>query len=108
MISDSNFSAQIKNSQSNEDFAVSKFIRFLKHIGLKKMLAQFPDHRQENKKMYSNDSLLLWALSVFFFRQESKNSLNTTISDLPIYKQNSLLNYLEVQKSSLPKSLFSN
>jgi hypothetical protein len=52
MISD----RQIKNIHSNEDFAVSKFIRFLKHIGLKKMLGQIPDHRQDIKKVYSNDS----------------------------------------------------
>jgi hypothetical protein len=38
-----------------------------------------------------------------FFRQKSKNALNTTILDLPTYKQNSLLNYLGVQECSLPK-----
>lgn len=103
MISDRNISAQIENTYSHEDLAVSKFIRFLKHIGLKNMLARVPDNRQQSKKLYSNDSLLLWALSVFFFRQESKNSLNTTISDLPIYKKNPLLNYLGVQGNSLPK-----
>lgn len=48
-------------------------------------------------------SLLLWALSVFFFRQESKNSLNTTISDLPAHKQTALLKYLEIQANNLPK-----
>jgi hypothetical protein len=95
MISDRTISPQIENIHSNENLAVSKFIRFLKNIGLKEMLSQIPDHRQDIKKVYSNDSLLLWALSVFFFRQESKNSLNTTILDLPSYKQNSLLNYLE-------------
>jgi hypothetical protein len=103
MISDHTISPQIENIRSNENLAVSKFIRFLKHIGLKEMLAQIPDHRQDIKKVYSNDSLLLWALSVFFFRQESKNSLNTTILDLPTYKQNSLLNYLGIQECSLPK-----
>lgn len=103
MISDHNTSPQTENPHSNEDLAVSKFIRFLKHMGLKKMLARIPDHRQESKKRYSNDSLLLWALSVFFFRQESKNALNTTISDLSIHKQKSLLNYLGIQGSSLPK-----
>jgi hypothetical protein len=103
MIPDHNISTQIENTRSHEDFAISKFIRFLNHIGLKKMLARIPDHRQESKKVYSNDALLLWALSVFFFRQESKNSLNTTLSDLPKYKQYPLLNYLGVQGSSLPK-----
>jgi hypothetical protein len=46
MISDRNNSPQIENIHSNENLAVSKFIRFLKHIGLKEMLAQIPDHRQ--------------------------------------------------------------
>jgi hypothetical protein len=88
---------------SNEDLAVSKFIRFLKHIGLKKMLADIPDCRDPNKSVYSSNSLLLWALSVFFFRQESKNSLNTTIIDLPGNKKDAFLNYMEIQGNKLPK-----
>lgn len=88
---------------STKDFAVSKFIRFLKHVGLKKMLADIPDCRDSNKSIYSNNSLLLWALSVFFFRQESKNSLNTTIIDLSKHKKDTLLNYLEIDGDRLPK-----
>src|SRR5437870_908805 len=103
MISNRNSFMQIENIHSNEELGISKFLRFLKHIKLKEMLAQIPDHRQESKKRYPNHSLLLWALSVFFFRQESKNSLNTTIADLPACKQSSFLNYLEIQKNSLPK-----
>lgn len=103
MLSDHIISSQIENAHSNEDFAVSKFIRFIKHIGLKEMLSSIPDCRQESKRVYSNHSLLLWALSVFFFRQESKNALNTTILDLPIHKKLAFLNYLGVEKDSLPK-----
>lgn len=103
MLPDSTFSKQTENVHSNENFAASKFIRFLKHVGLKDMLAKIPDYRVQHKKTYSSTSLLLWALSVFFFRQESKHSLNTTISDLPVHKQTSLLNYLDIQGSSLPK-----
>ena len=39
----------------------------------------------------------------FFFRQESKNSLNSTIIDLPAHKQTSLLHYLGVEVDTLPK-----
>lgn len=97
MISDHNISQQIENTHLNEDLAISKFTRFLKHIGLRKMLADIPDCRDSKKSVYSNHSLLLWALSVFFFRQESKNALNTTINDLPRNKKDALLNYLETQ-----------
>lgn len=99
MISDQTISTQTEN----ENLAISKLIRFLKHINLKEILSKFPDKREKRKRVYSNHSLLLWALSVFFFRQESKNSLNTTISDLPLHKRNSFLNYLGVQGTSLPK-----
>jgi hypothetical protein len=95
--------SQIEKDHSFENFAVSKFIRFLKHINLKGMLATIPDQREQQKKVYSHSTLLTWALSVFFFRQQSKNSLNTTIADLPSHKQTSFLNYLGVQGNSLPK-----
>lgn len=102
MISHCTTSTQIEKC-SNEDFAISKFIRFLKHLGLKEMLADIPDCRHQGKSIYSSNSLLLWALSVFFFRQKSKNSLNTTIIDLPKHKKDALLNYLAIQGDRLPK-----
>jgi len=103
MIPHCHISTQTENGSQNENFAVSKFIRFLKHVGLKRMLSDIPDKRESRKKQYRNDSLVLWALSVFFFRQESKNSLNTTIMDLPKHKQDALLNYLGIQGNRLPK-----
>jgi hypothetical protein len=103
MITNPSTPTQTKSDCPFKDFAVSKFIRFLKHIGLKKLLTQIPDARNQNKITYPNHSLLLWALSVFFFRQESKNALSTTISDLSIQQQDSFLQYLEIESSSLPK-----
>lgn len=103
MISDKAFFGQLEIVHFVEDFAISKFIRFLKHIKIKSLLTKIPDRREQHKKKYSSISLLLWALSVFFFRQESKNSLNTTIADLPMHKQTSLLNYLNIQGNTLPK-----
>lgn len=85
-----------------EDFAIAKFIRFLKHIGLKELLGAISDHRQQAKCSYSNHSLLLWALSVFFFRQEAKNSLQTTLESMPSYKKEGILNYLDIADNSIP------
>jgi hypothetical protein len=94
---------QVKNNHSNEDFAIARFIKFLSHIRLKEKLASIPDHRVQKKCTYEKTSLLLWALSTFFFRQESKNSLDTTIADLPSHKRSSLLNFLGIKGDSLPR-----
>lgn len=86
----------------NEDLAIARFIRFLKHIDLKELLSKIPDPRQASKITYSNYSLLMWALSVFFFRQGSKNSLQTTIESMSHYQQDGLLKYLEIEEDSIP------
>ena len=52
------------NVISNIDVAV--FIRFLQQIKLEKLLSKVSDSRDQSKISYSNHSLLLWALSVFF------------------------------------------
>jgi hypothetical protein len=87
---------------SNEDFAIARFIRFLKHIDLKELLSKIPDPRQSSKITYSNYSLLLWALSVFFFRQGSKNSLQTTIESMSHHQKEGLIKYLEIEEDSIP------
>jgi hypothetical protein len=84
------------------DISIAKFIRFLKRLGLKEMLSGLSDHREASKITYSQDSLLLWALSVFFFRQGSKNALNTTIADLRSSQRESFSNYLGIEVDSLP------
>jgi hypothetical protein len=94
---------QAQNNHPNEDFAVARFIKFLNHMHLKEKLAKVSDYRQLEKCTYSSTSLLLWALSVFFFRQEAKNLLDTTIADLPIHKRTSLLNFMGIEGDSLPK-----
>ena len=85
-----------------EDFAIAKFIRFLRRIDLKKSLAAISDPRQQAKCNYSNHSLLLWALSVFFFRQQAKNSLQTTLESMPHYKRESIFKYLDIEVDSIP------
>lgn len=103
MILENPLTFQAQNSCSTEDYAVAKFIRFLTHIGLKEKLAKITDPRQQNKCTYSSNTLLLWSLSLFFFRQKSKNSLDTTIADLPLHKRTSLLKYLGIEGDALPK-----
>lgn len=96
-------SCQVEKKCSHEDFATARLIKFLNHIHLKEKLADISDHRQQGKCTYANTSLLLWALSTFFFRQESKNSLDTTIADLPRHKRSSLLNFMGIEGDSLPR-----
>lgn len=96
--------AQTENqTTANEDFASAKFLRFLKHINLEKILHLVPDVRQQTKIKYPHTTLLTWALSVFFFRQESKHSLNSTISDLPPHKRRSISRFLGLENDILPK-----
>lgn len=84
------------------DRSIAKFIRFLKRLRLKEMLLELSDSRDPSKSIYQGDSLLLWALSVFFFRQESKNALNTTIQDLLPHSREAFLNYLGIEGKTLP------
>jgi hypothetical protein len=93
-----------KQADETEDLAVARFIRFLKRISLKESLAAISDPRQQAKCEYSNHSLLLWALSVFFFRQESKNSFQTTLESMPHYKKESIFKYLDIDVDSVPHS----
>lgn len=91
-----------KNIEQTKDFGSARFIRFLKQIGLKQILSKISDPRQKTKITYSSYSLLLWALSVFFFRQGSKNSLQTSIESLPDDNKSSLLHYFEIDSNSIP------
>lgn len=102
MLPQTSTTSQSQNLVQNEDFAIARFIRFLKHLDLKKLFSKISDARQASKIKYSNYSLMLWAFSVFSFRQGSKNSLQTTIESLPAYKKNSLFKYFEVESNSVP------
>ena len=87
-----------------EDFSVAQFIRFLKHIKIKKLLSNITDNRQLNKVQYSNDVILNWALSVYFFRHGSQNGLQTALEKLKPHQRTAILNYLglEEKEGSLP------
>jgi hypothetical protein len=87
----------------HEDFPVGQFIRFLKHIKLKNILSKITDKRNPNKVIYTNDVILQWALSVFFFRRGSKNSFQTALECIKPYQRKAILKYLGLNEDdSLP------
>ena len=85
-----------------EDFSISQFIRFLRQIKLKKILSNITDTRNQNKIKYANHVFLQWALSAFFFRRGSKNSLQTALENLKPYQRVAILNYLGLTNDALP------
>jgi hypothetical protein len=83
-----------KQSCQHADFSVAQFLRFLRHIKLKKLLSKIKDPRQQKKIDYPNDVILHWALTVYFFRQGSCNGLQTTLQKLRPEQRAAILNYL--------------
>jgi hypothetical protein len=83
-----------KQSREYEDFSVAQFIRFLKQIKLKKLLSRIKDPRKQNKISYTNDVILQWALTVYFFKQGSCNALQTALQKLRPEKRTAILKYL--------------
>jgi hypothetical protein len=93
---------QYQEFSTIEDFAIAPFIRFLKQLNLKGMLSEISDLRQQNKSDYSHCTHLLWALSVFFFRQSSKNALQTTIESTKRQKRDALLKFMDIEEGKIP------
>lgn len=87
-----------------EDFPLGKFMRFLKRIKLKKMLAKVKDPRDPQKTTHQIETILSWVLSVFFFRCESLNALQTAFDKLPQHRRRTLWNYfgLDEETAKLP------
>jgi len=77
-------------------------MRFLKHLKLKKLLSKISDSRDSKKIEYTVEIILMWVLSVFFFRCESTNALQTAFEKLPLHRRNTLWKYLglDPKKSS--------
>jgi len=107
--------AVIKNSQNQpcshltdlennkgdfEDFPLGRFMRFLKHLKLKKLLIQIKDPRDPKKTEYSIEIILMWVLSVFFFRCESTNALQTGFEMLPFHRSEALWNYFGLDSNN--------
>lgn len=87
-----------------EDFPLARFMRFLKHIKLKKLLSYITDPRSRIKTIHKVEVIFQWVLSVFFFRCESTNALQTAFEKLPKSRRAILWNYfgLDEGKTKLP------
>ena len=69
-------------TENQRDFSVSKFIGFLKRLKLHRLLRKIKDPRDPAKVKYRHELLILWALSIFFFRRESVNSFYAALEKL--------------------------
>ena len=87
-----------------EDFPLGKFMRFLKHLGIKKLLSKIKDLRDPKKTKYKIEIILQWVLSVFFFRCESTNALQTAFEKIPAHRREALWNFfgLDSKQTRLP------
>jgi len=82
------------------DFPLGKFMRFLKHIKLKKMLSSVTDPRDLKKTTHHIEIILMWVLSVFFFRCGSANSLQNAFDKIPWSRRKSLWNFFSLPEGS--------
>ena len=89
---------------STEDFPIGRFMRFLKRLGIKKLLARIKDQRDPEKTKYKIELILQWALSVFFFRCEATNALQTSFEKIPVHRRTALWKYFELdsERTTLP------
>lgn len=101
---DSSESAQTSKKGVIEDFPLGRFMRFLKHIKLKNILKQITDPRDPKKTEHKIHIILQWVLTVYFFRCESTNALQTAFEKLPSHRKDVLWNYfgLEQENRTLP------
>ncbi len=68
------------------------------------MLAEVSDSSTKiQNPVFPRLSINVGLLSVFFFRQESKNALNTVVLSLPMHKKTALSKFLGLQGDLLPK-----
>lgn len=79
-----------------EDFPLGRFMRFLRHIKLKNLLEQIKDSRDPKKTKHKIHVILQWVLSVYFFRCESANALQTAFEKLPKHKRAALWKYFDL------------
>jgi hypothetical protein len=88
------------DANSNWDFPIAKFMRFLKLIRLRKLLKNITDKRDPCKIRYKLDFILHWALSVFFFRTESLNKLQHAFDRIPLLRKKTLWNFFDLPEGS--------
>jgi hypothetical protein len=82
------------------DFPIGRFMRFLKHMKLSLLLKRITDRRDPQKTRYRIDFILMWALSVFFFRTESLNELQQSFNKVPSHRKDALWNFFGLPEGS--------
>ena len=85
---------------SLREFPIGKFMRFLRHIKLHRLLKTITDRRDPRKTRYRLDFLLQWALSVFFFRAESLNDLQDSFDKVSLDRRKSLWDFFGLPEGS--------
>jgi hypothetical protein len=95
-------SVSIQTSHKNEieDFPLGRFMRFLKHLKLENLLKQITDPRDPKKTEHKIHIILQWVLTVYFFRCESTNALQTAFDKLPQHRKNTLWNYFRLEQGA--------
>jgi hypothetical protein len=93
-------STQTREENEIEDFPLGRFMRFLKHLKLKKLLKQIKDPRDPKKTEHNIYIILQWVLTVYFFRCESTNALQTAFDKLPQHRKNALWNYFGLEQGA--------
>jgi hypothetical protein len=68
-------SSGVSSENKIEDFPLGKFMRFLKHLKLKKLLPKISDSRDPKKTEYTVEIILIWVLCI-----EGKTTSRTGIS----------------------------
>jgi len=97
---DSSDSEQTSKKNVIEDFPLGRFMRFLKHIKIKKLLKEITDPRDPKKTEHDIYIILQWVLTVYFFRCESTNALQTAFEKLPNTKKDTLWNYFGLKQEN--------
>lgn len=96
--------SKTEKENSLKDFPIGKFMRFLKHLGLRKLLGRITDRRDPLKVQYQMSVILNWSLSIFFFRVRSLHQLEQAFDKVPKYRKQALWNFFGLPEgSSLPK-----
>jgi hypothetical protein len=73
-------------------------MRFLKRTNLQEFIGEIIDPRDPQKTKYKKELCFNWAFSVFFFRCESLNALQTAFQKLPQHRRNALWHYFGLDK----------
>jgi len=91
----------IESSSSKPDdsiqFPIGKFMKFLKKLKIQKLLSSIQDSRDPSKVQYKKETMLMWALSIFFFEQDLSTSCRQPLTNYQPYEEKrsgSILNYL--------------